>query len=161
GRELGHRVAVLRVKEWSVRIAIVGTGIGGLTLAAALARQGVRARIFERSAGPAEPGAGIQLAPNATRLLHRLGLGGALAAVALSAEPDVVIWLGPECHLVRYPVSHSRLVNVVATEPADQPDVLRAYRDWHPAVRALLAGAGRLSRWPLYHAPPPGRLHAR
>ncbi|MEW2386373.1 FAD-dependent monooxygenase [Micromonospora sp. NPDC047707] len=53
---------------------VVGGGIGGLTTALALARSGRRARVFERAPEFSEVGAGIQLAPNATRLLHRLGV---------------------------------------------------------------------------------------
>jgi salicylate hydroxylase len=57
------------------RIAIVGAGIAGLTTAAALAAAGTRCEIFEQADRFAEIGAGIQLAPNATRILHRLGAG--------------------------------------------------------------------------------------
>jgi salicylate hydroxylase len=53
---------------------IVGAGIGGLTAALFLARAGWRVTIAEREAMLTEMGAGIQLAPNATRLLARLGL---------------------------------------------------------------------------------------
>ncbi|MCE7080573.1 FAD-dependent monooxygenase [Streptomyces sp. ST2-7A] len=56
------------------RVAVVGAGIGGLTLAAALARVGVPCTVFERAGEFSPVGAGLQLAPNAVRLLHRLGL---------------------------------------------------------------------------------------
>ncbi|MGQ4716096.1 FAD-dependent monooxygenase [Streptomyces anulatus] len=59
-------------------IAVIGAGIGGLTLAAALARLGIGCRVFERAGQPAETGAGVQLAPNAVRLLRRLGLSDSL-----------------------------------------------------------------------------------
>lgn len=59
-------------------IAVIGAGIGGLTLAAALARLGIGCRVFERAEQPAEAGAGVQLAPNAVRLLRRLGLSDSL-----------------------------------------------------------------------------------
>jgi salicylate hydroxylase len=71
----------------TLRVAIVGAGIAGLTLAAWLTRSGLRCRVFERADTPPGFGAGIQLTPNATRLLDRLldrlGLGGALADVAV------------------------------------------------------------------------------
>ncbi|MFI9557565.1 FAD-dependent monooxygenase [Nonomuraea endophytica] len=55
-------------------ILIAGGGIGGLTTALACARAGRRVRVLERSAKFAEIGAGLQLAPNATRVLDRLGV---------------------------------------------------------------------------------------
>ena len=64
-------------------VAVIGAGIGGLTAALALARAGLTVRVYEQAPALREVGAGIQLAPNATRLLHRLGLAGALAGVAV------------------------------------------------------------------------------
>ncbi|HEX9034346.1 MAG TPA: FAD-dependent monooxygenase [Streptosporangiaceae bacterium] len=64
-------------------IAVVGAGIAGLALAAALDRHGLPALVFEQAAEPAEVGAGVQLAPNATRLLHRLGLAERLGEIAV------------------------------------------------------------------------------
>jgi 2-polyprenyl-6-methoxyphenol hydroxylase-like FAD-dependent oxidoreductase len=65
------------------RIAVVGGGIAGLALAAALNRRGLSSVIFEAEPEPAEIGAGVQIAPNASRLLHRLGLAGRLRQVAV------------------------------------------------------------------------------
>lgn len=58
----------------SADVIIIGGGIGGLAAATALARKGVRVRLYERSAEFAEVGAGLQIAPNCTRLLHEYGL---------------------------------------------------------------------------------------
>ncbi|MFD7862474.1 FAD-dependent oxidoreductase [Streptomyces sp. NPDC059783] len=69
--------------EDSSAVAVVGGGIAGLTLALALRREGVDCTVFERSPEPAASGAGLQLAPNATRLLRRLGVADALHAVAV------------------------------------------------------------------------------
>jgi salicylate hydroxylase len=55
-------------------VLVVGGGIGGLAAALAMARGGMRVRVLERSKEFAELGAGLQLAPNATRVLDRLGL---------------------------------------------------------------------------------------
>lgn len=55
-------------------VAIVGAGIAGLTTAAACTRAGLEVKLFEQAPCLAYVGAGIQLAPNASRLLRRLGL---------------------------------------------------------------------------------------
>jgi len=60
------------------RILIIGAGIGGLTAALAFARKGHEVDIVERSPALSEVGAGLQLSPNASRILIALGLGDAL-----------------------------------------------------------------------------------
>jgi salicylate hydroxylase len=71
----------------SVRSAIVvGAGIGGLTAALALARKGVRVSVLEQAPELGEVGAGIQIGPNASRVLFGLGLGEALAERAFHPE---------------------------------------------------------------------------
>jgi salicylate hydroxylase len=59
-------------------VAVIGGGIGGLAAAISLRQAGFEAQVFEQAAALAEVGAGIQISPNATRLLHRLGLGASL-----------------------------------------------------------------------------------
>ena len=59
-------------------IAVVGGGIGGLAAALSLLRAGFDVQVFEQASALTEVGAGIQISPNASRLLHRLGLGAAL-----------------------------------------------------------------------------------
>ncbi|HEY7046829.1 MAG TPA: FAD-dependent oxidoreductase [Jatrophihabitantaceae bacterium] len=56
------------------RIVIAGGGIGGLTAALSLSRRGFEVTVLERSAEFGEIGAGLQLAPNATRVLKSFGL---------------------------------------------------------------------------------------
>jgi 2-polyprenyl-6-methoxyphenol hydroxylase-like FAD-dependent oxidoreductase len=55
-------------------ILIAGGGIGGLAAALAIARAGLPVHVLEKSEQFVEMGAGLQLAPNATRMLDRLGL---------------------------------------------------------------------------------------
>jgi salicylate hydroxylase len=70
-----------------IRVAVVGGGIGGLSAALFLQRAGIRdVAVFERSSALREIGAGIQMAPNAVRLLRRLGLAEALAEVSVRLE---------------------------------------------------------------------------
>ena len=60
------------------RILIVGGGIGGLTLATALHRQGYTPELIERSTAWPVIGAGINLPANGVRVLRTLGLGEAV-----------------------------------------------------------------------------------
>lgn len=74
----------------TLRIAIVGGGIGGLTLALALRQRGMEAAVFEQAAALTEIGAAVALSANATRELRRLGLLDAVMAVA--TEPTELIF---------------------------------------------------------------------
>ena len=69
-------------------IVVVGAGIGGLTAALALAAAGFRVVVAERSDRLSEAGAGIQISPNAGRVLAELGLDARIAAAAI--EPEAI-----------------------------------------------------------------------
>ena len=64
------------------QVLVVGGGIGALACAVAASRAGCELRLFERAAEFTEVGAGVQLGPNATRVLQGWGLGPALAGIA-------------------------------------------------------------------------------
>ena len=68
---------------------IVGAGIGGLTAALALAQRGWQVLILEQAEQLSALGAGIQLGPNAVRLLHGLGLEQTLAERGFAPEAIV------------------------------------------------------------------------
>ena len=90
------------------RIAIVGAGIGGLSAALALARAGFDVTIFERAEAVASFGAGVQLSPNATAVLARLGLLEALRRRAVEPS-EVLIRRGRDgAALARIPLAEGR-----------------------------------------------------
>src|SRR3569623_680319 len=61
-------------------IYIAGAGIAGMTLALALAKFGATVVVMERNKKVQEVGAGLQISPNARRVLNQLGLDKAVAA---------------------------------------------------------------------------------
>jgi salicylate hydroxylase len=67
-------------------VVIAGAGIGGLTAAAALTLRGFRVCVVEQAAKLDEIGAGVQLSPNASRVLIDLGLGDLLAPYVVVPE---------------------------------------------------------------------------
>ena len=66
-----------------MKIAIVGGGICGLSLALHLAQRGIASRIYERAGEIKELGVGITLLPHAMREFSALGLGEALTAAGI------------------------------------------------------------------------------
>ncbi|MCU1683714.1 MAG: monooxygenase [Amycolatopsis sp.] len=72
-----------------LRVAIVGAGIGGLTLAIALRQHGIHAEIYEKASELREVGAAVAFAANGERLLDRLGVTVELAGASMS-PPDLV-----------------------------------------------------------------------
>ena len=65
---------------------VVGAGVGGLTAALALARAGLSVTVVEQAQALGEVGAGLQVSPNATRVLFSLGLEAELSALAFRPE---------------------------------------------------------------------------
>ncbi|MFK0159955.1 FAD-dependent monooxygenase [Streptomyces sp. NPDC090493] len=277
-------------------IAILGGGIGGLATTAFLYHEGIPATLYEQASELKEVGAGLVVAPNAARLLRRLGVmddfldravrldtgwefrrwqdGTVLSAEDLASacedlygertytahradflsvlrsavpnsdirlgkrcidltfrdddrpvlhfadgetvEPDVVIgadgihsvvrrtiaepspatysgicafralvpaehapafarrnaqtlWIGPGRHLVHYPVSAGRLVNIVAFAPAGDDAVeswtatatpeefLAEFEGWDPRLTELIRAGGTPGRWALLDRAPLSR----
>ncbi len=62
-----------------VSVAVIGGGIGGLAAALSLLHAGFDVQVYEQAGALGEIGAGIQISPNGSRLLHRVGLAEALA----------------------------------------------------------------------------------
>ena len=63
-------------------IGIIGAGMGGLTLAATLYRAGINARVYEQAPQFTRLGAGIQMSPNAMKVLRAIGLEAQLREIA-------------------------------------------------------------------------------
>jgi salicylate hydroxylase len=77
-------------------LLIIGAGIAGLTAAIALGRRGVRVTLVERRTAFEEAGAGLQLSPNASRILIDLGLSGGLTRDVVAPERlDIRVWSRP------------------------------------------------------------------
>lgn len=86
-------------------ILVAGAGIGGLGAAIALGRAGFRPLVLERAPKLEEIGAGIQLTPNATRALERLGALDAVRERAVEAAALVVSCAETGGELARAPLA--------------------------------------------------------
>ncbi|ETW76283.1 hypothetical protein HETIRDRAFT_156655 [Heterobasidion irregulare TC 32-1] len=84
GQDDGGRKAAL-----TLHIVVVGCGLGGLAAAHTLAHAGHHITLLEAAPVIGDVGAGIQVSPNAARLLLRWGLGSALSATAVRPEAIV------------------------------------------------------------------------
>jgi 2-polyprenyl-6-methoxyphenol hydroxylase-like FAD-dependent oxidoreductase len=92
-------------------IAIVGGGIGGLTLALALHQRGLPCRVYEAAPEVKELGVGITLLPHAMRELAALGLGETLARQGIENRESCffnrfgqLIYAEPRGRAAGYPV---------------------------------------------------------
>ena len=85
-------------------VIVAGAGIGGLPAALALARSGFRVVVLEQAERLEETGAGIQLTPNATRLLHDLGLGDRLRPHVVAPSAIRVLSARNGREIVRIPL---------------------------------------------------------
>jgi len=83
-----------------LRIAVIGAGIGGMAAAAALHQRGFEVVVYERSSELGEVGAGLQLGPNAVKVLHGLGIEDKLRPLA--AEPTNIVSVAWDDARLRY-----------------------------------------------------------
>ncbi len=75
----------------TLRVAVIGAGIGGLAAACALRQCGFEVELYDRATELGEVGAGLQLGPNAVKVLRGLGLEPALGTFAF--EPTNIVSL--------------------------------------------------------------------
>ncbi len=87
-----------------LHVVISGAGIGGLTAALSLARDGARVTLLERAPIFEEVGAGLQLSPNATNILHDLGVLDRLRPWTLAPEALRIRRARDGADLVRMPL---------------------------------------------------------
>jgi 2-polyprenyl-6-methoxyphenol hydroxylase-like FAD-dependent oxidoreductase len=73
----------------AARIAVIGAGIGGLAAACALREKGFEVHVYERAGELGEVGAGLQLGPNAVKVLRALGIEEPLRPLA--CEPTNIV----------------------------------------------------------------------
>ena len=90
----------------SRNIIVAGAGIGGLTAALALAQSGFRVTLLEQAETLADAGPGIQLSPNATRVLFALGLEDRLRNLAVAPDAVAIMAAGGG-HLAHIPLGET------------------------------------------------------
>jgi salicylate hydroxylase len=88
----------------SRRAIIAGAGIGGLAAAIALLQAGFRVAIYEKANTLEEFGAGLQLTPNATRVLSQLGVLDRVLRVASKPHAVLVLRGSDDAELTRMPL---------------------------------------------------------
>jgi salicylate hydroxylase len=72
-------------------LVVAGAGIGALTASLTLAAKGFRVIVLEKAERLEEAGAGLQLSPNASRILVELGLAPRLSARAVTPEAIAIM----------------------------------------------------------------------
>ena len=119
-------------------LVVAGAGIGGLTASLALAAKGFRVIVLEKAERLEEAGAGLQLSPNASRVLVGLGLAPRLSLRAVTPEAIAIMSARAGGEIARLPLGEA--ANFRAGSPywvmhrADLQDALRAEVDEHPDI---------------------------
>ena len=140
-------------------VAIIGAGMAGLAAALAFARRGIASDIFEQAPALTEIGAGLQLSPNATGILARLGVLHELEEVWTEPERVELVsgtTLRPISHMpvgafarhrwgAPYGVLHRStlqraLLNAVETNPLCRLHLDSRITDTDPQALATTAG---------------------
>lgn len=117
----------------SRQIVIAGAGVAGLTAALAFAERGYPVQVFEQAQRLEAAGAGIQLSPNATRILRQLGVLDRLLPAAVRPEAVVLKDAATLRELARVPLGQ-------AAEARWQAPYLVAHRaDLQSALTARVA----------------------
>jgi salicylate hydroxylase len=158
--KLGTSVENFTVQTDSVTVSAHGAG-GMLNEqgAALIAADGLWSAARKRLGHEAQP-----------RFVQRAAWRALIPAKDVSpefTEPIVHLWLGPDAHLVHYPVKSKSLINVVLimddtwntpgwSEPASRADLLERFsnNDWAPQALSLISTAENWLKWALYDLKP-------
>jgi salicylate hydroxylase len=123
-------------------IVVAGAGIGGLTAALSLAAQGFRIVVLEKAERLEEAGAGLQLSPNASRVLVELGLQPRLAACAVIPEAVSIMSARGGGEICRLPLGEAAAFRAGApywvVHRADLQGALAAAVNDHPDIELRL-----------------------
>ncbi len=123
-------------------IFVAGAGIGGLTASLALAGQGFRVVVLEKAERLEEAGAGLQLSPNASRVLVELGLQPRLATRAVAPKAISIMSARSGGELVRLPLGEAAAARAGApywvVHRADLQAALLAQVNDHPDIELRL-----------------------
>jgi salicylate hydroxylase len=116
------------------KIVVIGGGIGGLTAALALLRQGFDVEVYEQSNELKEVGAGVQIGANGTRVLHALGLKQPL-------ERSQVIPSGKEARLWNTGQTWKTLdLGAISVERYGSPHIMMHRGDLHAVLVDAIRG---------------------
>lgn len=107
-------------------VIIVGAGIGGLALGIGLQKIGHKVTILEQVHEIAEVGAGIQVAPNAARILYRFGVLEEVTKYANMLERNSLRWVGEEAQI---PTHFIQYCPVCCSSPNYYADVMQTMRN--------------------------------
>jgi salicylate hydroxylase len=114
----------------TLRIGIVGGGVGGLAAALALSQRGFETHVFEQSREFAEIGAGVSLTPNGVKILRALGLEQAIRTSGF--EPEAIVGrdlvTGDDLFCVPLQGTHANYFGA-PTVDMHRADLLRALKD--------------------------------
>ncbi|MEQ1807493.1 MAG: FAD-dependent monooxygenase [Burkholderiaceae bacterium] len=130
----------MRRRGMTLRIAIVGAGIGGLAAALFLRRVGLHATVYEQAAELRDVGAGIVISPNMVRPLALLGLADRLPefAVRLEAAWEFRRWQNGRVLFVQEMGDTCERLYHAPCYVAHRADMLGLLRDALPAEQLLL-----------------------
>jgi salicylate hydroxylase len=123
-------------------IVVAGAGIGGLTAALALAGQGFRVVVLEKAERLEEAGAGLQLSPNASRILVELGLQDRLGTCAITPDAISIFSARSGGEIARLPLGEAASFRAGApywvVHRADLQSALQAHVNDNPDIELRL-----------------------
>ena len=134
-----ERQGRLKLKVSASRtIFVAGAGIGGLTASLALAARGFRVVVLEKAERLEEAGAGLQLSPNASRILVELGLRERLGSRAVTPDAIRIMSARAGGEIARLPLGEAATLRVGApywvVHRADLQAALQAEVNDHPDI---------------------------